>query len=112
MTGIVAPAATVVYESVATSITAKGIEETAPRNDEEWARVADSAAALAESGNLLLMGDRAVDNGDWTKLSRQLVDAANTALKAAEAKSTEGILDSGGAINDTCDNCHAKYQRQ
>jgi len=112
MTGIVAPAATVVYESVATSITAKGIEETAPRNDEEWARVADSAAALAESGNLLLMGDRAVDNGDWTTLSRQLVDAANAALKAAEAKSTEGILESGGAINDTCDNCHAKYQRQ
>ena len=59
-----------------------------------------------------LMGDRAVDNGDWTTLSRQLIDAANTALKAAEAKSAEGILDSGSAINDTCDNCHAKYQRQ
>ncbi len=112
MTGIVAPAATVVYDSVATTITAAGIEETRPQNDAEWARVADSAAALAESGNLMLLPGRAVDQEDWATISRALTEAATVALKAAEAKDADGILNAGSAINDTCDNCHAKYQRQ
>jgi hypothetical protein len=112
MTGIVAPAATVVYEAVATTVTAAGTEETRPQNDAEWARVADSAAALAESGNLLLLSGRAVDQGDWATISRALTEAATVALKAAEAKDADGILYAGSAINDTCDNCHAKYQRQ
>ena len=58
------------------------------------------------------LGDPAVDNGDWITMTRAFIDAATPALKAAEAKSTEGILAAGSEINDTCDNCHAKYQRQ
>jgi hypothetical protein len=112
MNGIVSPASTVIYRAVGTTSSAKGVEETAPRNDKEWATVGDSAAALAESGNLLLMGNRAVDHGDWTKTAQELVDAAKLALKAAEDKSTDGILSAGGAINDTCDKCHEKYQRR
>jgi hypothetical protein len=112
MNGIVSPASTVIYKAVGTTSSAKGVEETAPRNDKEWAVVADSAAALAESGNLLLIDDRAVDHGDWIKMARELVDASKLALKAAEDKSAEGILSAGGAINDTCDKCHEKYQRQ
>jgi hypothetical protein len=112
MTGIVAPAATVVYDAVATTITAAGVEEVRPQNDAEWARVADSAAALAESGNLMLLPGRAVDQGDWATISKALTEAATVALKAAEAKDADGILNAGSAINDTCDNCHAKYQRQ
>jgi len=80
MNGIVAPAATVVYNAVGTFVSAEGVKEVAPQNDEEWAAVGTSAATPA--------------------------------LKAAEAKSTEGILAAGSEINDTCDNCHAKYQRQ
>ena len=110
MTGIVAPAATVVYGAVATIATVKGVEERAPSNDAEWTRVADSAAALAESGNLLLLPGRAVDQGDWATISRALIEAANIALKAAEAKNTDGILEAGEASMN-CDNCHAKYQR-
>ena len=37
---------------------------------------------------------------------------AEWAIKAAEAHDKEGILDAGSAINETCDACHAKYQRQ
>ena len=112
MNGIVSPASTVIYEAVGTTVTAKGTEERAPRNDKEWAVVGNSAAALAESGNLLLMGDRAVDHADWTKMARELVDASKLALEAAAGKSTDGILAAGGAINDTCDKCHEKYKRQ
>jgi len=112
MNGIVAPASSVIYKAVGTTASASGTEETAPKNDAEWAAVGNSAAALAESGNLLLMGGRVVDNGDWTKVARELVDAAKMALKAADGKSTDGILSAGGAINDTCDTCHEKYQRR
>jgi hypothetical protein len=112
MNGIVAPTSAVIYRSVGTVITAKGVENTAPCNDAEWAHVANNAAALAEAGNLLMLGGRMVDQDDWVQFSRDLINAASTALKAADAKSTDGILEAGTEINDTCDNCHAKYQRQ
>ena len=112
MAAMTGPASTVIYGAVATNVTAEGIKETFPQNDEEWAAVGTSAAELAESANLLMTGGRAIDNGDWMKMSQQLVDASKLALKAANDKSTMGILDAGGPINETCDNCHAKYQRQ
>ena len=112
MRGIVAPSATVVFDSVSTIVDAAGIQENQPRTDEEWAIVASSAAALVESGNLLVMGDRAIDRGDWVKMSRALMDAASAALKAAESKSAQGILDAGETINASCDNCHERYWRQ
>ena len=112
MAGITGPAASVVYNAVGTVINSEGIKEIAPQNDEEWTAVANSAAALVESGNLLLIGDRVLDNGDWITMARALIEKGTVALKAAEAKSTEGLLASGGDINATCDNCHAKYLRQ
>jgi hypothetical protein len=112
MAGITGPAATAVYNAVGTVINSEGIKEIAPQNDEEWTVVANSAAALVESGNLLLIGERVIDNGDWITMTRAMIDKATAALKAAEAKTTEGLLASGGDINATCDNCHAKYSRQ
>jgi hypothetical protein len=111
MNGIVMPDAYVIYEAVGTKSSAAGVEEIAPQNDAEWAKVANSAAAVVEAGNLLLMGDRAVDKGDWVKMTRAYMDAGARALKAAEAKDKDGIVDAGGDLNTTCDNCHAKYQR-
>jgi cytochrome c556 len=111
MSGMVAPAAKVVYDSVATTVSAAGVEEKLPRTDAEWAHVAINAAMLAEAGNLLVMDDRAVDAG-WVTISRDLTAAATRAVKAAEDRSPDGIIDAGGAINETCDSCHAKYQRQ
>lgn len=112
MNGITGPAATVVYNAVGYIVTAEGVEEIVPQNDEEWAVIANSAAALVESGNLLLLGDRAVDDGDWLTITRAMIDAGTTALTAAEAQDVEGILAIGVDINTTCDDCHAQYQRQ
>jgi hypothetical protein len=111
MNGIVMPGATVIYNAVGTKITASGVEETAPRNDKEWAAVGNSAAALVESGNLLLLGGRAVDTGDWVKMTREFIDAGKAALRAAETKNADGIFSAGGDLNVSCDTCHEKYQR-
>ena len=111
MAGIVTPAAYVVFDSVSTIVDKNGVQENQPRTDEEWARVGANAAALIESANMLLIGNRAVDQGDWVKMAKAMADAGQIALKAAEARSPEGILEAGETINMSCDNCHQKYQR-
>lgn len=111
MAGIVMPTAYVVFDSVSTIVDAKGIQENQPRTDEEWARVGANAAALIESANMLLIGSRAVDQGDWVTMAKAMADAGQIALKAADSKNPEGILEAGEAINQSCDNCHEKYQR-
>jgi hypothetical protein len=111
MGAIVMPAAYTVFDSVATIVSAAGVEEKQPRTDEEWAVVGAGAAALIEASNLLVMGDRAVDREDWVKMSKAMADAGMMALKAADAKNPEGILAAGETINKTCDDCHQKYQR-
>ena len=112
MAGITGPAATVLYNAVGTIVNAGGVKEIAPQNDEEWAVVGASVAALVESGNLLMMEGRAVDRGDWTKMSQAMIDAGVIALRAVEAKSTSDVLESGEAVNTSCDTCHERYRRQ
>jgi hypothetical protein len=111
MKGIVGPAATVVFSSVSTTLTEAGRDDKAPHTDEEWEAVGNSAIALAEAGNLLMMEGRAVDKGEWIKMSQAMIDAAKVALKAVEAKSADDVLASGDAINVSCDKCHQRYQR-
>jgi hypothetical protein len=111
MKGIVAPAATVVFNSVSTTVSVRGTEEKFPRTDAEWEEVGNSAAALIESGNLLLMGSRAVDKGEWVKMSRALIESGKIALKATQDKNAEGVLAAGEQVNMSCDGCHRRYQR-
>ena len=111
MDGIVMPSAGFIWDSVATIVSGDGVEERRPRSDEEWAEVATSAAMLVESANLLVEGDRAVDRGDWVKMAQAMAESGQKALKAAEAQSTDGILDVGEEINATCDTCHERYSR-
>lgn len=112
MAAITGPAANTVYNSVGTIVTASGTKETAPQNDEEWTALAATAAALVESGNMMLMPGRAIDNGDWVTMTQAMIDKGKLVIKAAEDKSTEGILQSGSDLNTTCDNCHGRYRRQ
>jgi len=107
----VMPSAAGIWDSVSTIVDAKGVQENVPKTDQEWAVVGAHAAALIESANLLLIGNRPVDQGDWVKMAKAMADAGQIALKAAEGKKPEGILEAGETINKTCDDCHQKYQR-
>ena len=111
MKGVVGPAATTVFSSVSTIVSVRGIEEHQPQTEAEWEAVGNAAAALIESGNLLMMGSRAVDKDEWVKMSQALIDSGKVALKATADKSAEGLLASGEAVNASCDACHRKYQR-
>src|SRR5438132_3980835 len=96
MIGITNPAAYIVYEAVGTKSTPTGVEEIAPKTDEDWAKVESAAAAVVESGNLLL-GGRAIDKGDWVKMTRDMMEKGTAAMKAAEAKDKDKIVEAGGS---------------
>jgi hypothetical protein len=109
MQAVVDPSADIVWQSVATIFTPDHVEERRPHTKEEWEHVRSHAMILAESGNLLMMVPRAKDGDQWMKMAQALVDSAAIALQAADAKDPDGLLQVGGVIDETCENCHKKY---
>jgi len=109
MTAVIDPAADVIWESVGTTVSAEGTVEHAPKTDEEWTAVLNSAFVITESGNLMMMGSRARDSGEWIRQSRALIDVGIRTVKAAEARDKDAIFALGGDIYDVCANCHRAY---
>src|SRR5688572_8488746 len=60
MTDVIDPNADGVWEAVGTIATPEGIEERAPKTDEEWQAVRRHAIALIEAANLLLIPGRPI----------------------------------------------------
>jgi len=111
MIGIVDPASKAVFSSVNTIETKEGTQEIAPHTEAEWQVVGSSAAALVESGNLILANGRAVDQGDWVTFAKAMIDSSKSALQATQAKKPKDLFDASGDIYDACTKCHTKYQR-
>jgi hypothetical protein len=109
MNWILDPSSDVIWGAVGTIVTQEGQQELAPETDEQWTAIRDSAAIVAEAGNLLLMPGRARDQGDWAKHSRALTKAAQEAIAAAEAKDTASLFTAGGDIYLVCTACHEQY---
>ena len=134
MDSIVDPQADVLWNSVATIVSATGTEERAPQTDEEWAAVRRSAVQLVEATNLLLIPGRLVarhgeksenprielepeaiqkliadDPVTWAKLVGGLHDAALPALEAINAKNVQGLFDAGDKLEHACESCHQNY---
>ncbi len=111
MAAIVDLSATTVFNAVSTTVTDKGTEEKAPSTPEEWATVGAAAAALSESGRMLMIEGRAIDRQDWMKMAQAMVDAAALTTEAVAARSPQRVFDAGGDLYTACDNCHRQYQR-
>jgi hypothetical protein len=134
MVSIIDPQADVLWNSVATIISATGTEEREPRTDEEWAALRRGAIQLVEVSNLLLIPGRqaarpgeksenprielepaaiekliAEDPATWTRLVSGLHDAALPALKAIDARNAEGLFDAGDNLEKACESCHQHY---
>ncbi len=86
------------------------VDRDPPKNQHEWALLRAQALTLAESGNLLMMEGRARDQENWVKYSKQMIDIATTAFKAAQAKDLDGIHALNDPLNDVCVNCHLQYR--
>ena len=134
MLNVVDVQADVVWLSVTTVASEKGLEETRPSNDDEWAAVRHGAMNLAEAANLLMMPGRRVadaghksevpgieleteemeklinnSRGVWEVRAKALHDAAMQTYRAAEAKDADKVFELGETIEMACENCHKQY---
>jgi hypothetical protein len=109
MTSIMEPAAEVYWDAVGTIIDKTGTVEIAPKTDEEWKAVVNSAYVVTESGNLLMMNGRAKDSGEWMAFAQALVEVGQRAIKAAESKNPKAVFDTGAEVYGACVACHSKY---
>jgi hypothetical protein len=83
-----------------------------------WQQVENSAIALAETANLILIRGRKCENGlpvpleqgDYRKAAQSLADAGLAAYKAAQSKNLETMVELSGTISDACAACHEKYR--
>jgi hypothetical protein len=134
MKSMVMPSADVIWNSVSTAVTDKGVEEKAPKTEQEWQEVRNHAVTVLEASDLILMpGRRAASAGataedpkvqltpeqieklikddpdSWTKFAHELHESLLPAIKAIDEKNAMALGDAGGAIDKACENCHLKY---
>jgi hypothetical protein len=84
----------------------------------KWEAVENSALAIAETANLLMIPGRACSNGssvptkdpDWPKLVERLREAGLAGYQAAQSRNHERILQATGALNEACNTCHGRYR--
>lgn len=86
----------------------------------QWQAVENSALAITEVANLLMLPGRKCSNGrdvpiknpDWAKFVQQLRAAGLEAYKAAQSKKTDDILIAADPLTMACSNCHDKYREK
>ena len=83
-----------------------------PLDEKGWTAARNQALVLGESANLLMVGSRVRDNGNWMKMSRALVDAAAEAAAAAQKKDAKALEVATDAITIACMECHRPYRDQ
>jgi hypothetical protein len=85
-----------------------------------WTAVENSAKALSEAANLLILPGRKCANGlpvplnnpDWPKFVQGLREASAEAYKAAQSKNMDNILTAAGNMSTACSNCHDKWREK
>ena len=80
-----------------------------PKGDWDWRVLQMQALMLAESGNLLMMKDRARNQGQWMKDAQLLVDAGAAAAKATATKNIDAVLALNEQIVNSCVTCHTRF---
>ncbi len=74
-----------------------------PDDEKEWAEARRSALTLAESGNLLILRNRATA---WVADAKMLTEAGSAAYKTAEANDAKALAALADRIDASCTTCH------
>ncbi len=109
MSTVVDPAADVYWDAVGWIIDENGTEEIRPRSPEEWDLVRNAAFVVAESGNLMMMQGRAIDEEAFSTYAQAMVDVGRRAIEVAEARDEMAVFDVGAEMYAVCTGCHATY---
>jgi hypothetical protein len=136
MENVIDPIADNIFDAVGTDVTEKGVVDTKPTTDEDWAKVRQGAVTLAEGSNLLKMRRAVAPPGDknnsggpnapelspdqiqakidqdralWNKHAEELRDSAIKVLAIVKAKNADALFQAGSEIDRVCENCHLEY---
>lgn len=85
-----------------------------------WQAVENSALALAESADLLLIEGRTCSNGevvnvadaDWIRFVADYRDQSVAAYEAALTKNLDAMVEASGNLSESCLACHRVYRRE
>ncbi len=83
-----------------------------------WQAVENSALAIAETANLIMIPGRMceigrpvpLENDDIKKFAANLAEAGQAALKAAQSKNLDAMVDVSGTLSEACAMCHEVYR--
>ena len=109
MAHMIDPAADLVWDAVGTVLTEDSVDHWEPRTEEDWAVVRNGAVTLIESGNLLMIGDRARDQDTWMRMTQGMIDSGQRMLEAVDARDSEAVFALGEDLYNACDSCHNLY---
>ena len=136
MENIVDPIADNIFDAVGSDVTAKGLVETRPTTNDDWAKVKIGAVTLAEGSNLLKMprpiappGDKNNSGGPnapelspeqiqakvdadrslWNKHADELRDAGLRVMEIVKKKDADALFQAGSELDQVCENCHLEY---
>jgi hypothetical protein len=109
MATVVDPAADFYWDAVGWIIDENGTEELRPTSPEEWDLVRNAAFVVAESGNLMMMQGRAIDEEAYSTFAQAMVSVGRRAIEVAEARDEMGVFDVGAEMYAVCTGCHATY---
>ena len=110
MANEVQPTAEVYWNAVQFISDETGDHDIRPQTDEEWQKVADAAAKLAEHGRMLKEPGYAEGRGQgWIEFSDGLIEVAGKAEAAANSKDPNAVFEVGGTVYSVCSACHQAY---
>ncbi|HAG71502.1 MAG TPA: hypothetical protein DCL66_04785 [Gammaproteobacteria bacterium] len=106
---VLEPASDTLWDSGGWVLDASGYEELYPTTDEGWAFVRAQAAVIVETGNMLALPGRAVDNDAWMIYSEGLSEAGLNAMAAAASRNKDDFFQAGAKLYSVCTACHQAY---
>ncbi len=136
MDSVIDPAADALWDSVGTTVDARGTTQHQPRTDEQWHEARRHAITLIEGTNLLVMQGRKLvapgaalldqdvqgvlspaegqekfesQHALFVQFADALRDVGQQMLSAIDAKDSERMMAVGASMDEVCESCHLTF---
>ncbi|HWK54945.1 MAG TPA: hypothetical protein VNR18_11280 [Hyphomicrobiales bacterium] len=134
MRDVIEPNVQRLWRAVSYTVTQEGVNETMPISEMDWDGLRHSAVTLLEASHGLTLLERPVadagyddtrqafqytaaeiaqrrasNSADWLAISLGMRDLVRDTLEAVERHDIFALTESGAAINQACEACHASY---
>lgn len=86
------------------------IESRTPEKEYEWNELVGNAMIVAEFANLLMLPGRALDQGQWLRDSKLMLEVGRKAYEAALEKDLQTLIGLNEEMIASCQTCHIHYR--